>query len=191
MNTAAAERGRSGDEDQRARRRTPGGRPTTVTRPRGRHRALPPEPARPLQRFRTAGHGGDRSAAGSADCRSADLRAPVRLRTAEAENFHVNLPLRGRAASRSGTGEPVTTRPGEGLVFSPGAPAEMSWSADCEQLCLMVPRARLEAELEQLLGRPLRGRLVFDFAADLRARWVGAGGRCWTCSWTSSTTRRT
>jgi AraC-like DNA-binding protein len=92
---------------------------------------------------------------------------PVRLRTADAESLHVNLALRGRAASRSGGGEPVATRPGEGLVFSPGAPAEMSWSADCEQLCLMIPQARLESELEQLLGRPLGGRLVFDFAADL------------------------
>ncbi len=99
----------------------------------------------------------------------------VRLRTADAENFHVNIPLRGRASSRSGTGAPVTTVPGEGLVFSPEAPAEMSWSADCEQLCLMIPRACLEAELEQLLGRSLSGRLVFDFTADLRSppgrRW--------------------
>jgi AraC-like DNA-binding protein len=92
---------------------------------------------------------------------------PVRLRTADAENFHVNIPLRGRAASRNGTGEPVTTGPGDGLVFSPGAPAEISWSADCEQLCLMVPRACLEAELERLLGRSLGGRLAFDFAVDL------------------------
>ncbi len=99
----------------------------------------------------------------------------VRLRTADAENFHVNLPLRGRAVSRSGTGAPVLTRPGEGLVFSPGAPAEMSWSGDCEQLCLMIPKARLEAELERLIGRPLRGRLTFDFATDLQTplgrRW--------------------
>ena len=93
----------------------------------------------------------------------------VRLRTAEASHFHVNVALRGRAASRSGTGEPVATRPGEGLVFSPGAPAEMSWSADCEQLCLMVPRASLETEMEQLIGRSLRGRLSFEFAADLQS----------------------
>ena len=54
----------------------------------------------------------------------------------------------------------------------------MAWSADCEQLCLMIPRACLETELEQLLGRSLRGRLTFDFAADLRSPWDGAGGRC-------------
>ncbi|GAA1148689.1 AraC family transcriptional regulator [Nocardioides aquiterrae] len=99
----------------------------------------------------------------------------VDLRTADAENFHVNITLRGRAASRSGSGEPVATGPGEGLVFSPGEPAEISWSTDCEQLCLMIPKACLEAELERLLGRPLRERLSFDFAADLHSplgqRW--------------------
>ncbi len=99
----------------------------------------------------------------------------VHLRTAEADHFHVNLTLRGRAVSRSGSGEPVTTTPGEALVFPPGAPAEMSWSADCEQLCLMIPRACLESELEHLLGRSVRGRLAFDFTADLESplgrRW--------------------
>ena len=100
---------------------------------------------------------------------------PVRLRTADAENFHVNIPLRGRVTSRSGACEPVTTRRGQGLVFSPEAPAEMSWSADSEQLCLMIPRGCLEAELEQLLGRSLRGRLRFDFTADLDS----PAGRRW------------
>ena len=99
----------------------------------------------------------------------------VRLRTADAENFHVNVTLRGRASSRSGSSVPVTTSPGQGLIFSPEAPAEMSWSADCQQLCVMIPRGRLEAELEQLLGHPLRGRLAFDFTADLHSpvgrRW--------------------
>ncbi|KQU66543.1 helix-turn-helix domain-containing protein [Phycicoccus sp. Root101] len=93
----------------------------------------------------------------------------VRLRTADAENFHVNVPLRGRVVSKSGAGESVTTGPGDGLVFSPGAPADMAWSPGAEQLCLMVPRACLEAELEQLLGRSLRGRLTFDFVADLQS----------------------
>lgn len=99
----------------------------------------------------------------------------VLLRTADAENFHINIPLRGQVRSRSGNSETVTAAPWQGLVFSPGAPAEMEWSADSEQLCLMIPRAPLEAELEQLLGHPLKGRLSFDFGA-------GAGrplGRRW------------
>lgn len=90
---------------------------------------------------------------------------PVRLRTADAENFHVNLPLHGRATSSSGSGELVSTSPGEGLVFSPGAPAEIAWSRGCEQLCLMISRARLEGEFEKMLGRSLSDRLVFDFNA--------------------------
>lgn len=99
----------------------------------------------------------------------------VRVRTAEAENFHVNVTLRGKAVSRSGNGEAVTTTRGEALVFPPGAPAEMSWSADCQKLCLMVPRSALESELEHLLGRSLRGRLTFDFTADL----TSSLGRRW------------
>lgn len=60
-------------------------------------------------------------------------------------------------------------------MFSPGAPARISWSADCEQLCLMVPSARLELAFEQLVGRSPRGPLTFEFAADLQSllgrRW--------------------
>jgi hypothetical protein len=102
----------------------------------------------------------------------------VRLRTADAENFHVDIPLRGRAASRSGTGKPVITGPGECLVFSPGAPAEISWSADCEQLCLMIPRALLEAELEQLLGRSLGVDSSSTLPPTCKVPWVGAGKPC-------------
>jgi AraC-like DNA-binding protein len=87
----------------------------------------------------------------------------VRLRTADARNFHVNTPLRGRAASRRGSGDPVVRGPGRGLIFSPGEPAAISWSTDCVQLCLMIPRAGLEAELERLLGRSVRTPLTFDF----------------------------
>ena len=93
----------------------------------------------------------------------------VRLRTADAQNFHVNTPLRGRAASRRGSGVPVVRGPGRGLIFSPGEPAEISWSADCVQLCLMIPRAGLEAELERLLGRSIRAPLTFDFTRQPQA----------------------
>ena len=87
----------------------------------------------------------------------------VRQVTDEADNFHVNVPMRGHAVSRRGPSKSVQTSAGQGLVFSPGAPAEITWSADCVQLCLMIPRAGLEAELERLLGRSVRSQLRFDF----------------------------
>jgi AraC-like DNA-binding protein len=83
--------------------------------------------------------------------------------TEEAHNFHVNMPIRGHALSRCGQSESVDTAVGQGLVFSPEAPAEITWSPDCVQLCLMIRRAGLEAELERLLGRTVRRRLRFDF----------------------------
>ena len=87
----------------------------------------------------------------------------VRQMTEEAHNFHINMPTRGHALSRCGQSKSVHTAAGQGLVFSPEAPAEITWSADCAQLCLMIPRAGLEAELERLLGRSVRSRLRFDF----------------------------
>ena len=87
----------------------------------------------------------------------------VRLVTDEADNFHVNVPMRGHAVSRRGPSKSVETSAGQGLVFSPGAPAEITWSADCVQLCLMIPRTGLEAELERLLGRSVDSQLRFDF----------------------------
>lgn len=92
----------------------------------------------------------------------------VRLRTADAQNVHVNIPLRGRVHSRTGNSEFVTAGPGDGLVFPSHEPADICWSAHAQQLCLMIPQDALETELEQLLGRPLRGRLTFDFTPDLR-----------------------
>jgi AraC-like DNA-binding protein len=87
----------------------------------------------------------------------------IRQLTEEAPNFHVNMPIRGHALSRCGQSESVDTAAGQGLVFSPEARAEITWSPDCVQLCLMIPRAGLEAELERLLGRSVRSRLRFDF----------------------------
>jgi AraC-like DNA-binding protein len=92
--------------------------------------------------------------------------------TEEAHDFHVNMPIRGHAVSSCGQGGPVRTAAGQGLVFSPEAPAEIAWSADCVQLCLMIPRAGLEAELERLLGHSVRSRLRFEFGVA-RAQVAG------------------
>jgi AraC-like DNA-binding protein len=92
----------------------------------------------------------------------------VRVATAEATNFHVNIPLRGTVFSRTGAAEGVALERGLAGVFPPGAPADMSWSEDCAQLCLMVSREKLEDELERLLGRSLGVPLSFEFTMDLR-----------------------
>lgn len=89
----------------------------------------------------------------------------VRLVTEEAHSFHVNMPVSGHAVSRSGGSDALCAGAGEGVVFSPEAPADITWSSDCVQLCVMVPRAALETELERLLGRSVRRRLRFDFGA--------------------------
>jgi AraC-like DNA-binding protein len=91
----------------------------------------------------------------------------VRLRTVEASGFHVNVPLRGRTLSRCGTFEPVVTSPCRAAVFVPYRPADISWDADCEQLCLMVPTRSVELELEHLLGRSGREPVQFGPALDL------------------------
>jgi AraC-like DNA-binding protein len=100
----------------------------------------------------------------------------VRLTTEVASNFHVNLPVSGRALSVSGRSEPHLTEPGTAAVFAPDVPAQMRWSADAVQLCLMIRRSALESELEQSLGRSLDRPLRFTMAMDLRTP-VGAGWR--------------
>ena len=91
----------------------------------------------------------------------------LRLTTAEARQFHFNIPLAGRAVSASGPRDSLATGPGQGMAFPPGSPAEIEWSNDCVQMCLMVPRATLESELEQLLGGSVTRPLVFGTAMDL------------------------
>jgi AraC-like DNA-binding protein len=91
----------------------------------------------------------------------------IRQVTEELSNFHVNTPLAGRALSTMGSSGPLITGPGRAAVFSPERPAELRLTADCVQMCLMVPRAGVESELEELLGRSITRPLTFDFDMDL------------------------
>ena len=102
--------------------------------------------------------------------------SPVHLSTGDLVNFHVNVTLTGRAASRSGHGESLITRGGHAVVFRPGEPAHVTWSADCRQLCLMAQRAKVETELERLLGYALPRPLVFEASlrAEVRRVWQPA-----------------
>lgn len=92
----------------------------------------------------------------------------VTVTTAEADDFHVNAPLAGHARSSGGwPGPAVVAATGSAVVFGPGRPAEIAWGASCTQLCLMISRSDVEAELETLLGRSLRARLDFAPTMDL------------------------
>jgi AraC-like DNA-binding protein len=94
----------------------------------------------------------------------------LRLVTEEADNFHINLPLRGHAVSSTGCSDAVVTSRGQAAIFPPDAPAAIEWSENCAQLCLMVTRADLETELERLIGRSLNKPLELAFHVDLSGR---------------------
>lgn len=96
------------------------------------------------------------------------FNAKTRVSTSEATNYHVNLPLRGEAASRiGGRRDETRATPGMATVFMPGRPADIVWGENCLQMCLMVPGFSLVEELEQLLGRSVSATLVFDPEMDL------------------------
>jgi AraC-like DNA-binding protein len=93
--------------------------------------------------------------------------ADVRMVTADAANYHLNLPLTGRCQSaRSGMPDVVVV-PGSGEVFVPGTPADLRWRSDTEQICVMLDRSAVERTLSAMLGRDLREPLRFDRTLDL------------------------
>src|SRR3954467_6187420 len=68
----------------------------------------------------------------------------VEVATAEAENYHVDLPIFGSARFRSGR-----LARGEGTrlcvaVFMPGESAAIDWSGGCGKFCLMLFRPLLQ-----------------------------------------------
>ena len=103
------------------------------------------------------------------------LGADIRVSADELTNFHVNVGLIGKSRSRAGGGDEVLTVPGTAVVFTPGRPAEVSWTSETEQMCLMFDPVDIEHELTDLLGRELTEPLTFTESMDLR----GPAGRAW------------
>ncbi|MCW2541947.1 MAG: xylulose kinase [Frankiales bacterium] len=93
----------------------------------------------------------------------------MRIRTAEAANYHLDIPTAGSSVMRSGQGRPVYATPSTGTVFMPGRSAELDCDPDCAQICLMFPRNEIHAELESLLGAPASRPLEFSRPMDLAA----------------------
>ena len=99
----------------------------------------------------------------------------TRLVTEEARHLHVNTPLTGATVSRTGRSAPIVTTSTSAAVFPAGEPADIEWSSDGVQLCLMVPTATLETELEELVGHGIRRPLQLPFHMSLTT----PEGRVW------------
>jgi AraC-like DNA-binding protein len=96
----------------------------------------------------------------------------IHIRTSEATDYHVDIPLTGRARMRAGMNKPVYGTPTTAAVFTPGYPADLDCGEGFSQLSVMIPREELQVELENLLGQSVAGPLVFSAELDLT---TGAG----------------
>jgi len=92
----------------------------------------------------------------------------------EIRDYHINIPLSGRAESWCGSESALATRV-QAAVFLPGRPAGIKWAADCVQLCVKLSRADLELQAEGLLGRPAAKPLNIPVSMDLTTE----SGKSW------------
>jgi AraC-like DNA-binding protein len=91
----------------------------------------------------------------------------VRIETAEASNYHIDIPTGGRAVMRAGLGSPVFGTQQTAGVFMPGRPVELDCADRFAQLSLMIPRDQLQLELEQLVGEELARPIEFGAELDV------------------------
>jgi AraC-like DNA-binding protein len=114
-------------------------------------------------------------ALGKATVGAIRFESEVRILTEEADNFHVDIPLSGRSVSRVSGSDHVVTAPGSAQVFMPGERADLQWSPNTQQLCVMVHKATIEHHLATLLSADLARPLIFEATMDLRS----PGGKTW------------
>ncbi|MET0859549.1 MAG: AraC family transcriptional regulator [Microbacterium sp.] len=91
----------------------------------------------------------------------------VEIETAEAENFHVDIPTDGRATMRAGLSSPIHGTKHTAGIFMPGRPVKILTDDRFSQLSLMIPRDHLQLEVQNLLGRELSRPLEFGGEVDL------------------------
>ncbi|MGJ4846272.1 AraC family transcriptional regulator [Leifsonia sp. Le1] len=97
----------------------------------------------------------------------------VRIETAEAMNFHVDIPTAGRATMRAAFGSPIYGTQRTAGVFMPGRPVDLDCDVGFAQVSVMIPREHLQLELESMLDQRLTRPLEFTGELDLMA----PGGR--------------
>ena len=92
----------------------------------------------------------------------------IRIRTAEATDFHIDMPVTGRAVMRAGDRGALYSTPQIARIFMPGYSADLDCDDEFSQLAVMIPRAELHLELESLLGRSITRPLVFSAELGLQ-----------------------
>jgi len=95
--------------------------------------------------------------------------APTLVTMPPAEScYHFNLTVAGSTLAERDDGSRVRTEARKsGAVLLPDRLNRVNWSPDAEQLILKIPRTNLENQLAELLGRPVRSVVNFDYAVDL------------------------
>jgi AraC-like DNA-binding protein len=88
--------------------------------------------------------------------------ADITIRANDVTAYYIDVPLSGRAVSRWRDGGLVSTTTGSVAVFTPGTPCALDWSGDCGQICLKVSEPQMRWQLEAMLNRPVRKRIMFD-----------------------------
>ncbi|GLZ81943.1 transcriptional regulator [Actinorhabdospora filicis] len=93
--------------------------------------------------------------------------AEVGIVPGELTDFYVlQATLRGTADVTSGC-RTALARPGVVTIPAPHRRLAMRWRGDCEQIVLRVERSAVEAELRDLIDRPLPGPVEFDVTMPL------------------------
>ncbi|KAA9110397.1 AraC family transcriptional regulator [Microbacterium rhizomatis] len=111
---------------------------------------------------------------GRVTCGYMSFRDAVHIETAEAENYHVDIPTEGRAMMRAGLGSPLYGTNQTAGMFMPGRPVQIRSEDRFSQLSLMIPRDHLQLELQNLLGRELSRPLEFGGEIDLATQGAQA-----------------
>ena len=104
---------------------------------------------------------------GGLTCGYMRFREAVRIETAEAANYHVDIPMGGRAKMKAAMGPLVHGTRETAGIFMPGRPVELDCEERFAQLSLMIPRDQLQLEVANLVGAELVRPLEFSAEIDL------------------------
>lgn len=97
----------------------------------------------------------------------------IRIRTAEAENYHVDIPTRSRSVMGTDHGPQVLGTDTTAGIFMPGRSVELDCDEGFAQVALMIPRRELQRETELLLDTQDLPPLLFETELSLET----TGGR--------------